>query len=516
MITHQNSQAHVDIRDEKYLKALTKSASLGAFGEIFYSFLLYITVILITRTVGPDIYGLFLLSQAVVRIAVLIGALGLPHAVLRFVPLYKAKNTPPQIKGVIDFSLNTVLISSIILCIILFVGATIISSNIFHMPEMAFFLKILTISLPFWALLHVIFSSLQSFKKIKFIVLAEKGLMPIIRLILLVLFFLLEWYIFGLLAATVISVVVCFLVSYFYLRKTFDFRSHKEGIVYEKSKWFTFSIPLLFSGLIFLLITTTDILMLGFFKSSTSVGIYGAATKIAVLILVFLTSFYLMFKPIISELVAKQDFLRLSVLLKAVNKLNFLVSFPIFLCLLIFSRDIISLFGKQFSAGGMTLIILLCGQFCYIVAGGTFYIFAMIGKPKVELFNMCILVFLNMGLNLLLIPRLDIMGAALSSAISIFVVNIISSIETYFFLKIHVFRLDLFKPIIAGGIPALIIYLIVNGKEMFLIYKILLILFFFTSYTLILVFLKFEQNEIFLFNVIKKKIKALKYKQVIS
>jgi O-antigen/teichoic acid export membrane protein len=512
MIRHQSTQSPFNIRDEEYLKALTKSAGLGTFGEIFSLILLYITVILITRTVGADIYGLFLLSQAVVRIAVLIGALGLPHAVLRFVAAYKAKNNFPKIRGIILFSLRTVLTTSIILSVILFIGAPLISSNIFHVPEMAVFLRILTISLPFWALLHVLFSSLQSFKKIKFIVFVEKGLMPIIRLLLLIFFFLIQLFIFGLLAATVISTVICFVGSFFYLLKTVDFRSHKKDIVYEKSKWISFSLPLLLSGFIFLLITTTDILMLGFFKTSASVGIYGASAKIAVLTTVFLTSFYLLFKPIISELVANQEISRLSVLLKTVNKLNFLVSFPIFLCLLMFSRDIISLFGKQFSAGATTLVILLCGQFCYILAGGTFYIFAMIGKPKIELFNAGILVFLNIGLNVVLIPKLNIIGAALSSAISILVVNIISLIETYLFLRVHIFRPDLFKPIIAGGIPAILIHLILKWKVEFPIHKILLILLFFTFYTLILILLKFEKNEIFLLRVIMQKIKSLKIK----
>ncbi|GAG24168.1 unnamed protein product, partial [marine sediment metagenome] len=172
----------------------------------------------------------------------------------------------------------------------------------------------------------------------------------------------------------------------------------------------------------------------------------------------------------------------------------------------------ISIFGKQFSAGATTLIILLCGQFCYILAGGTFYIFAMIGKPKIELFNAGILVFLNIGLNLLLIPKLNIIGAALSSAISILVVNIISSIETYIFLRTHIFRLDLFKPIIAGGIPAIIIHLILKWKVIFPVHKILLILFFFTSYTLILILLKFEKKEIFLLKAIMQKMKSLKIK----
>lgn len=512
MIEAKGTPSTVGIADEDYLKALTRSAGLGTFGEIFYSILLYVTVILITRTVGADIYGLFLLSLAVIRIAVLIGTLGLPHTVLRFVAAYRAKNNTPRIRGMIIFSIITVLITSITLSVMLFIGSPLISKHIFHIPEMTFFLRILIISLPFWALLHVLFSSLQSFKKIKFIIFMEKGLMPIIRLILLVFFFLIQWFIFGLLAASVISTVICFAGSFIYLFKTVDFRFHKTDIQYEKNKWISFSWPLLLSGLIFLLITTTDTLMLGFFKTTTSVGIYGAATRIAVLITVLLTSFYLVFKPIISELVAKQEISRLSVLLKTVNKLNFLFSFPIFLCLLIFSRDIISLFGEQFSAGTMTLIVLLCGQFCYILAGGTFYIFAMIGKPKIELFNVGILVFLNIGLNVLLIPKLNILGAALSSAISILVVNIISSIETYIYLRTHVFRPDLFKPVIAGGISGIIVYTFQNGNVMLPVHKIFFGLFFFALYAVILILLKFDKKEIFLFNVIWQKAKTLRIK----
>jgi hypothetical protein len=78
-------------------------------------------------------------------------------------------------------------------------------------------------------------------------------------------------------------IVMPFLAFYFLEKKVFPIFKTKVKAISVDKELFTYSFPLLFAGIAGLVMgwTWTDTLMLGYFTSSTNVGIYNAALPTA-------------------------------------------------------------------------------------------------------------------------------------------------------------------------------------------------------------------------------------------
>jgi peptidoglycan biosynthesis protein MviN/MurJ (putative lipid II flippase) len=71
----------------------------------------------------------------------------------------------------------------------------------------------------------------------------------------------------------------------------------------------------------------------------------------------------------------------------------------------------------------------------------------------------------NIGLGILLTPRYGAMGTAISTGLAICVLNLMRLLQVRALLKIHPYRRDVFKPIIAGLISAALV-----GAMLYLLY----------------------------------------------
>ena len=95
------------------------------------------------------------------------------------------------------------------------------------------------------------------------------------------------------------------------------------------------------------------------------------------------------------------------------------------------SELLLGIFGNEFIVGKTALLILLFGQIINILCGSVGYILMMTNKQEILRNIIIFSAFLNIILNILLIPKYGINGAAISSAISVAVWNIYSLIYIY-------------------------------------------------------------------------------------
>lgn len=222
----------------------------------------------------------------------------------------------------------------------------------------------------------------------------------------------------------------------YFLVKTFpDITSVKP--INESRILFRFSLPMLLVFIVHLLIIWTDTLMLGYFTSSKEVGIYNLAMRTAWFITMFLVSFNTIFAPIIADLYHKKELKKLESLFKTITKWIYMVSLPVFLLLALLSKEVMSLYGQDFIAGWIPLIILAFTNLVNAGTGCTGYMLAMTGKQDLMMYNGLGVCFLNIFLNYLLIPSYGIIGASIASGISINIYALVMLIEVYIFLKIH-------------------------------------------------------------------------------
>jgi O-antigen/teichoic acid export membrane protein len=92
---------------------------------------------------------------------------------------------------------------------------------------------------------------------------------------------------------------------------------------------------------------------------------------------------------------------------------------------------LLSLFGQEFVIAKTTLLILLIGQAVNAMSGSVGLILQMTGKEKVYQNILLIALVFNIMLNLFLIPKFGIEGAAIASAFSFLFWNLSSVLYIY-------------------------------------------------------------------------------------
>ena len=167
-----------------------------------------------------------------------------------------------------------------------------------------------------------------------------------------------------------------------------------------------------------------DIFIINIFLNPTSVGFYFIAVRLAESIWLVSQSAATVLFP---KVAAETDSQRLKDVTPIVCRNILFVTFLIVVPLLAFSHWIIVLFySEEFLASVRPFQILLIGTL--FVAGWTILANDMGGRGKPMLVTFCsgFSVILNIVLNVILIPKKGIEGAALATAISYFITFIIT------------------------------------------------------------------------------------------
>ena len=495
------------------LSKIAKNAGISGIGEVVFKILGYITTIVITRTVGPAVFGIFNLANTITNMTQIFSSIGLGQGLLRFVAFYKGRADIPRLKGAIIFATRVSIFLSLLFAVIMFYLSDLIAVRFFRNPDVGFAIKILMISLPFLTLGELWLKSIQSLQIIKYQVYIQKIYAPVAKLISLAILFLLGLKLSGILAASIISALVGFLFAFYYLLKISPIHKKIPAPIYEKKEIINFSLPLSLTQFLDFIIFSINILMLGYFKTTTDVGIYVAVTKLGGLVVLPLVSFNNIFAPMISEFYSRNKMNKLEDLFKTVTKWIFTFSLPVFLIFILFAQPIMGIFGQNFAIGAAALIVFGAGQLINAGTGSVGIILMMTGRPKINLLNSIALCVLNIILNYLLIPQYGIIGAAFATGLSIAIVNILRLIEVYYFLRIHPFKLNYLKPCIAGFLSLFLVYLVVHNFSPVSLSPLdasLLSLFFVSLYTFFIFMFKLEKEDEYILKLVYQKLISFK------
>jgi len=224
-----------------------------------------------------------------------------------------------------------------------------------------------------------------------------------------------------------------------------------------------FSIPLMFVSAIGIIMHWVDIVMLGVLSSAIDVGMYHPIDRTAGLVRMILFAFAGIFAPIFSEHYFNKNFPEMKESYQSSSKYILMFSLPVFIFLFVFASPMLLLFGSEFD-NAFALKILLTGIFIQTIFGLGSSTLSMSGNTSINLINVSIALILNISLNYILIPLYSIVGAALSTAIALFILSILRFIENLVLMKLNLFSIKLIKPIVSGIITFLIYS---NAKNIF-------------------------------------------------
>ena len=307
--------------------------------------------------------------------------------------------------------------------------------------------------------------------------------------------------------AYILSIVVTCIVFMMYMVKKSPLAVGTNDVSNPMTKkLLSFSVPLLAVSMLMMVMSWTDTLMLGYFKSPDVVGLYNAALPLANLLSMTLSSMSFIYIPTISQLYSKNLMNELKRSYIILTKWIFLVTLPLFFVLFLFPDIMLNLlFGSRYIGASVALQILAFGFFLNICLGFTYNTLLVLGKSKFLMCTFAISAIINIILNMVLIPPMGIVGASLASAFSLTVVKILNMVKLYRFFGVHPFVKNYLKITGLLVIFLFIFYVLRNLVIMSFWMFAALFLLFLVAYGLSVLFTKsFEEEDVMMLLTIEK------------
>ncbi len=186
------------------------------------------------------------------------------------------------------------------------------------------------------------------------------------------------------------------------------------------------ALPFMWLGVLFLVNNRIDLIMLGSLRGAHAAGIYAVAARAAELVPFFLGVANLVIAPRIARYHHGGERELLQRLVVASARRVFLASAPLALLLLIAAPWLLRLlYGGAFVEGALALRILAAAQLVNVGVGSVGLILNMSGNEKFTAFGVGLGAALNITLNAALIPLYGIEGAALATATSLIIWNLV-------------------------------------------------------------------------------------------
>lgn len=505
-----------DKQVQKDLRLIFKSSVIMLIGVLLSKVLTYLYKIIVARSFGPEIYGLFSLSVAIVSLFVFISALGLDAGVLRFIPKLRSKKQSNKISFIFKTVITIQLIFSIILGFLLFLSAEYIAITFFHNSNLVIFLRFFSIVVPVNVLLTTFLGTIKAYEKIGWYSFIYNILQNILKVITLGLFILIGFKANSVILSYILSLFLALLFAYFVCRFIIKEVFKKSNIDKREKRIllkdvFSYSWPLMFFALTFSIMYWINSFVLGYFRSVTEVGFYEVGMSIAMLLSLSSSLFIQLFFPLVTKRYyeKKENLETIKQLSKQIGKWIFIINLPITVMLLLFPGVFINvLFGKEYLIAENVLRILAVAFLFDSITTISSNLLSMYGKTKTIFTDMGIAALMNLALSLFLIPKYGIVGAAISAAISFIILDILFLIQARHYLSIVPLRRKMIRIFLVSLIPAFIIVLLRNFLPEINIY---LLIFLGTLYLLIYFFMLFvtfclDKNDFMILRTIRRKI----------
>ena len=410
-------------------------------GIIFLGYILDLSIsffakVAIARVLGPVNYGNVYLGITVLTLATTLCLLGFQNGIARYLPRFE-KDADKL--GVFLSATYIAVPLSIIVAAGIVVSAPIIAELAFQNSDIAPYLRVFGLVVPFAVVIKLAVGSIQGLHLATPRVVIENIAPSISRMAFVAIAILLGAKTLGLALAYALAYIVTgFIGAYYLYRYMPKLTRVSPNMKYRELA--IFSLPLIVSGAVSFLLNDLDTLMLGYYKDSFSVGIYNVIYPIAQVVMIFLSSFGFLFMPIISGFDAEGLNDKIKRIYQTITKWVFLFTVPILFVIVVFpDLTIRYTFGVEYLVGSTTLIALSIAFFSHAVTGPNSGILTAIGETNLIMWDNIFVALINALLNILLIPRYGFFGAGVATAISYAILNILFSGQVYLRTGFHPF-----------------------------------------------------------------------------
>jgi len=396
-------------------------------GTVFTTLCGYFFKVYVARMLGAEALGIYALGMTVVGLAGVVAAAGLPQAATRFVAAYSATGDFRRLGRFLWSAMTVLLAANLIGGVCVMLLKSWIADRFYHTPALASYMHFFAIIMVTGALTGFLGQVLAGYKDVARRTIITSFIGQSLTMAATIVLLTLGYGFRGYLIAQIFSAMaVVFLLS----RTAWNLtpppaRPLALGLPLLEREVFSFSVVLFAIQILEYLSAQTDKVMLGVFLNAREVGVYSIATALVAFVAIFLQSLNQIFAPTIAELHASGQNDLLRNLYRTLTKWVFGFTMPLAFVIMIFSRPLMEIFGREFGEGWSVLAIATLGQLVNCGVGSVGQLLLMSGEQKKMVRAQAIAVPIGLVINWILIPKLGLMGAAVAAAVTNILLNLL-------------------------------------------------------------------------------------------
>jgi O-antigen/teichoic acid export membrane protein len=403
-------------------RAVSQRISLVAFVvRVLSAAIAYVSQVLLARWMGDFEYGVFVVVWVGAVILGGLACLGFQTAIVRFVPEYLERGETRLLRGVlVGFRVQGFIAATFFAAMgglgLYAFGDSL--SNYYLLP-----LYLGAITLPMLAIGEIQEGLARGFSW------ADLGLWPtyVIRPVLILAFM---WAAveFGWLANAVTAVAATIVATYLTsIGQLISLERRIRSVVprgprrYQPMVWVGIALPIFIVEGFFNLLTNVDIIIVGYFMDPDKVAVYFAAVKTLALVHFVYFAVRAGGAQRFSQYYASGDRARLAAFTRDTLHWTFWPSLAMVIFLFVLGKPLLLLFGPEFGSGYPLLYILSIGLLFRASIGPAESLLTMAGQQGI-----CSLIYTatfvaNVVLNIMLIPRFGLIGAAVATSTALII-----------------------------------------------------------------------------------------------
>lgn len=374
--------------------------------------------VLLARTLGVEQYGVYIYAFNWMAFLLLVCRVGFGTSSLRFVAALRGAQDWGHLRGFLRLTWQATLAASLAVGLVTAAVVALLGSRISGALASAFW--VVCLILPFHALLQVWASTIRALHRVVASQVPSMVAQPLL-MALGIGVVVVSGRNLGADAALALSggSAACALIgSGIVLRRSLPEAVRQAPVQMQMRQWMTVAAPLLAINLLNMAIQRSDVLVIGSLLGPAKAGLYAPARRVATLIGFGLVAVNAWAAPMIADLYSRAQQERLQRLVHRAAQIVFAVTLPLTAGVLVLGRQLLALFGPEFSASYPALAILAGGQIVNALAGPVGFLMTMTGHERTAVRILAVNAVLNLALLVLLTPRFGLEGAATASAIT--------------------------------------------------------------------------------------------------
>jgi O-antigen/teichoic acid export membrane protein len=212
-----------------------------------------------------------------------------------------------------------------------------------------------------------------------------------------------------------------------------------KALTMTASGFWRFTAPRALMSVAQIVIQRLDIILVAVLRGPAEAAVYTAATRFLVAGQFGNSAISMAAQPRFAELFAVGDRQAARVVYQVTTAWLILLTWPLYLLAIVYGPEILTLFGHSYRAGDTVMVTLGCAMLLVMGCGQVDMILVTSGRSNWSLANGMLAVVLNVSLDLFLIPRYGITGAAIGWAATFAVANLIPLIQIAVVMRLQPF-----------------------------------------------------------------------------